>query len=210
VSARPIELIRKATRDFVPGILHSELRVQELVLVERRWAVERARVMAALLGAGVPRPQWPESLHWDWSSKASELQLLMASGFGVWCDEDWQGVMLTKTVGYSAALGQDEGKPVVYVDFVESAPWNWTIRAIEQEPRFKGIGSLLIREAIEQSLKEEFHGRVGLHALPQAESFYGKVCGMTMVNADQDKQGLVFFEFTRQQAEQFRSAGGKR
>jgi len=204
VSTRPVKLIRKATGEFVPGQLHTELRVQDLVLIERSWASERARLMAELLRLGVARDQWPESLHWDWSRKARELQLLRASGSGIFCEEEWQGAMLTKTVGYSSLVeGPDKGKPVVYIDFVESAPWNWDLRAIGRMPRFKGIGSLLIRESIEQSLREGFHGRVGLHALPQAEAFYGSVCGMTRLEADQDKEGLVYFEFTRQQATKF-------
>ena len=204
MSTRPVKLIRKSTGALITGQLHAGLRVQDLVLVERSWASERARLMAELLRLGVAHDQWPESLHWDWSRKADELQLLLASGAGIFCDNEWQGAMLTKTVGYSSLVdGPDRGKPVVYVDFVESAPWNWDLKAIAKIPRFKGIGSLLIREAIEQSFREGFHGRVGLHALPQAEAFYGSVCGMTRFDADQNKQGLVYFEFTRQQASEF-------
>lgn len=208
MSIRPVELIKKATSEFCSAELHTELRVQDLFLVERSWSNERARLMAELLRKGIERKTWPESIHWDWSRKAPELQLLSAGGFGIVCDNEWQGVMLTKTVGCSAMVGADKGKPVVYIDFVESAPWNWTIQAISQSPRFKGIGTLLIRESIEQSLKEGFHGRVGLHALPQAEQFYGSVCGMTRVGPDHHKQNLVYFEFTRQQAGVFLSAGG--
>ncbi|MFZ4429182.1 MAG: GNAT family N-acetyltransferase [Phycisphaerales bacterium] len=204
MSGRTLRLIRKSTGECVPGRLHADLRMQDLMLIERSWAPERARLMAALLRQEVARDQWPESLHWDWSRKAHELQLLQASCVGIVCDEEWQGAMLTKTVGYGSMVeGPDKGKPVIYVDFVESAPWNWDLKAIGRSPRFKGIGSLLIRESIEQSLREGFHGRVGLHALPQAEVFYDSVCGMTRLDAHHDRQGLVYFEFTRQQAVRF-------
>lgn len=209
MSTRAVEIIRKDTGAFVAAELHGAMNVQDLILVERAWAAERARVLAELLRLGIDRGQWPESLHWDWSRKAPQIKMLIAQGFGLVCENTWQGVMLTKTAGYNAAAGADKGKPVVYVDFVETAPWNWTVRPIGQSPRFKGIGSLLIRESIEQSLKEGFHGRIGLHALPQAEQFYGSVCEMTRVGPDPHKQNLVYFEFTRQQAERFLSQGGR-
>lgn len=209
MSTRPVELICKASGEFVAAQLHGALRVQDMLLLERSWASERARLMAELLRRGVDRREWPESLHWDWSRKAPDLQFLMAHGYGLVCQGEWQGAMLAKTVGYSAQAGLDRGKPLVYVDFVEAAPWNWTIRALGQAPRLKGIGTLLIRESIEQSLKEGFHGRVGLHALPQAEAFYGSTCGMTRIGPDDAKEGLVYFEFTRRQAQDFLSKGGR-
>lgn len=208
MSTRPVEIVHKATGEVVAAELHSSLSVSDFFLVERAWAVERARVLAELLTRGVEQGQRPQSLHWDWTRKAPQVKLLMASGHGIVCESAWQGVMLTKTVGYSATRGADKGKPLVYVDFVEVAPWNWPISVIGQAPRFKGVGSLLIRESIEQSLKEGFHGRVGLHALPQAEQFYGSVCGMTRGERTERKDGLEYFEFTRQQAERFLSAGG--
>lgn len=208
MSTRAVEIIHKESGEFVAAELHGAMNVQDLMLVERAWAVERARVLAELLRLSVDRAQWPESLHWDWSRKAPQLSRLVACGFGLVCEGTWQGVMLTKTAGYNAVTGADKGKSLVYVDFVETAPWNWTIRPIGQDQRYRGIGSLLIRESIEQSIQEGFHGRVGLHSLPQTEQFYGSTCRMTRVGPDPHKQNLVYFEFTRQQAERFLSEGG--
>jgi hypothetical protein len=67
-------------------------------------------------------------------------------------------------------------------------------------------GTLLIREAVLQSCREGFHGRVGLHALPQAEPFY-EHCGMTRFGPHSNKQNLSYFEFNREQALRFRDGG---
>src|SRR5262249_3074962 len=109
---------------------------------------------------------------------------------------------------YVARIEEDVGKPLVYVDYLEVAPWNWRIPALGEEGRYKGIGSLFVREAAKLSLEEGFHGRIGLHALPQAEAFYESACGMTRLGGDPRKQGLVYFEFSREQAKKFIEKGG--
>jgi hypothetical protein len=207
VSSRAIELIRKDSGATVGATLHTGLSPSDVLVVERAWADSRARVIAELSQTGVPRLQWPQSLHWNWEAKAAQLRLLEASCAGIFCEERWQGLMMIRTAVQSAVLPPDSGRPLVYVDFLEAAPWNWRIKPLGQEPQFKGVGSLLFREAVEQSFKEDFHGRVGLHALPQAEAFYEGVCGMTRVRPDARKQNLVYFEFTRQQAQRFLSGG---
>lgn len=202
-----VELIRREGGEFVEATLLHGLTPKDLLVVERAWAGERARLIAELLKRGTPRPDWPQSVHWDWSRKAPDLQFLEATGYGIVFEDEWQGVMLTKTAACVAQLKDDAGKPLVYVDFLEAAPWNWRIAPLDQVSRFKGVGPLLFREAVNQSMQEEFQGRVGLHSLPQAESFYEGACGMTRVGPDPKKQNLVYFEFTRQQAQRFLQEG---
>ena len=192
---------------MVAAELHDALRRADLELIERSWASDRARIMADLLRADVARRAWPESLHWDWSRKASELDLLALRGFGIFCERAWQGAMMTRTVGHRAKLVEDRNKPLVYIDFLEAAPWNWRVAPIGQERRLKGVGVVLMREAVSQSIDEGFHGRVGLHALPQAEQFYSRVCGMTRVEEEPGAGPLVYFEFTRAQGRAFLQGG---
>ena len=205
-----VQVVERASGQLVEATLHEGLTTRDLEVIERSWAAHRAELVAALMGAGVERRLWPESLHWDWGRKAPLLELLLVNAFGVACRGGWQAVMMTKTAGYDARVSSEAGKPLVYVDFVETAPWNWTISELGRLPVFKGLGSVLIRRAVQQSRAEGFRGRVGLHALPQAERFYGQVCGMTRVGPDAAKQDLVYFEFTRQQADAFISGGGDR
>jgi len=109
--------------------------------------------------------------------------------------------MLTKTASHTSRLAAERGKPLVYIDYVEAAPWNWTVPEIGREGRFRAIGSILFWRAIKQSQEEGFYGRVGLHALPQAEQWYEKGLRMTSVGRDPGKQNLLYFELSRQQAE---------
>ena len=80
MSVRATQLIRRETDDAVAAELHDGLRCADLQLIERSWASERARIMAELSRKGVARLSWPESLHWDWSRKAPELELLATRG----------------------------------------------------------------------------------------------------------------------------------
>jgi hypothetical protein len=84
---------------------------------------------------------------------------------------------------------------VVYLDYLESAPWN--LRNTGQPPRFLGVGTVLMAEAIRMSHEEGFEGRVGLHSLPQAETFYEK-CKMTRVGIDPRYYDLIYFEYAGQ------------
>lgn len=206
----PVSLIRREDGALVEATLIDGVQPEDLVFVERdSWGPQRAQIRGKLRAASVPRPEWPQSLHWDWSRKAPELGLLEVTGFGILCDDDWQAIMLTKTATYSARLAADKGKPLVYIDYIETAPWNWPIPAVAAKGRYKGVGSILIREAVKQSLREGFQGRTGLHALPQAETLYHR-CGMTAVGRDEKKQDLLYFEFSPAQAKDFLEKGGER
>lgn len=186
----------------VPAVLHAGLRGSDLLLVERVWSAHRASIMARLHGAGVSRSKWPQSLHWDWSHKARELRLLVTSAFGISCTDQWQALMITETAPKVSRSEPDRGRPLVYVSFLEIAPWNWHVAEVQQVPRYRGCGSVLLRAAVQQSLGEEFGGRVGLHALPQSEAFYRR-SGMTSFGADPVYEGLDYFEFEREAAWRF-------
>jgi len=117
--------------------------------------------------------------------------------------------MLTKTASYVSRL--ENGKPLVYIDYLESAPWNWNVQELQRKGEFRGVGSVLFYVAVLQSEQEGFHGRVGLHALPQAESFYaGKECRMTKLGLDANKQNLPYYELSRKEAQEHLSDGGEK
>jgi hypothetical protein len=108
---------------------------------------------------------------------------------------DVQGMMaVLRTPRHSHASRKD----VVYVDYLESAPWNLKIST--NQPRFLGVGTVLIAEAIHLSLEMGLEGRVGLHSLPQAETFYKGRCRMSKFGADPSYSDLTYFEYTGQQA----------
>jgi hypothetical protein len=199
VSALAIQIGRRAGGPVDANLLDG-MAPQDLLVVENEWSAERSRIMQELLASAVPRPQWPQSLHWDWRRKAPELQLLECTGFGIVCEQSWQGLMLTRTASYRARLAPDNGKPLVYIDFLEIAPWNWVVPELGRQGRFRSVGSMLFWRAVKQSEQEGFKGRVGLHALPQAEQFYERACGMTPLGQDSGKENLLYLELTSQQA----------
>lgn len=166
--------------------------------VEEAWSGTRIAGAARLQQAGL---MVPEHWHWDWRRKSAKLKLLAFRCFGIECHDEIQGLMMTSTAKYAAKLDPDAGKPLVYIEYLEAAPWN--INPIVEEPRYGGVGIRLFEAAVHFSQAEGFHGRVGLHSLPQANKFYETTCGMTSLGQDPHVQDLVYFELTRHQAEQF-------
>jgi len=160
VSGTAIQIQRRADGVFVEATLLDGVAPPDLLVVEAEWVSERSLVLQELLSAGVPRPKWPQSLGWDWRRKAPQLKLLESAGFGVVSEQQWQGLMLTKSASHVSYLGADKGKPLIYIDFLEIAPWNWPIPEISRSGKFRGIGSTLFWSAVAQSDREGFHGRV--------------------------------------------------
>lgn len=201
MSGEAIKLFRSHDGCLVEARLVEGMRPADLSAVDRSWAPYRNQLASSLRARGIPRQQWPESLHWDWSKKTPVLQTLANTVWGITCAGEWQAVMLVDSVTYQARLESDRGKPLIYVDYLEIAPWNWKHQHIEDERRYKGVGSILMRVAMRQSVAEGFHGRVGLHSLPQSEGFYEGACGMARLDADPRKDDLVYFELSRDEAQ---------
>ena len=179
---------------------------QQLADWEGEWVPELFKAIQRLRRGGFERRHWPQSRHWDWRRKATVLQGMLANpGFGIVCDGLTQGMMIVDIVKHRGRLDDQRGQHLVYVEFVENAPWN---RAeLFNPPRYRGVGSILIRAAVALSEELEFHGRIGLHSLPQANGFYANTCGMTNLGADRDHEGLRYFEMTTDQARAFIAKG---
>ena len=180
---------------------------QQLADWEGEWVPELFKAMQRLRRAGVKRRHWPQSRHWDWRKKTETFQGMLARpGFSVVCDGLTQGMMIVDTAMKRCRIDSQKDKHLVYVDFVENAPWNR--KELFDPPRYRGVGSLLIRAAVALSEELEFHGRVGLHSLPQANGFYANACGMTDLGADPHYEGnLRYFEMTPEQARAFITKG---
>lgn len=207
MSTESVPLVRKSDGEAIEATLYPGMRPADLLLVERSWTEARNDVLRELVANEVDPTQRPQSLHWDWGEKAPILKRLEATAFGLEVEGSWEGVMLTKTASHTARLKADRGKPLVYIDFIESAPWNWKLPVVGQSGRYGGVGSTLFGVAVRQSLDEGFSGRVGLHSLPQSEGFYKEVLKMTPIGRDSNKQNLLYFELSRERAEQLMKGG---
>ncbi len=195
----PTSLLLKATNEPVAASLIEGVNREMLDKTELAWATLRIEGAKKLHAAGSDVPQhW----HWDWRRKSASINLLAYQCFGIECDAEMQGLMLVNTTNYASRMDGQRGKHLVYVDFLEAAPWN--VKDLTPEPpRYKAVGSRLIEAAIRFSLAEGFGGRVGLHALPQAEYFYEKTCEMTRGEIDQQHENLFWFELTAANAKKF-------
>jgi hypothetical protein len=193
-SRRTVHLIdaRLPTRPLVKADLYRDYPVAELETIETHWAKARDEAATAALVQGLTPL---EHVHWDWRNKAESVEAGRHMLLGVECDGAVQGLMAVLRLPRRARLGTGQ---VVYVDFVEAAPWN--LRGSAAQPRFLGVGTVLIAEAVRLSLDMGLGGQVGLHSLPQAEEFYATRCKMTQVGVDPAYFDLTYFEHTRQQA----------
>ena len=142
--------------------------------------------------------QETEHGHWDWRRKMAYYSAqLCYQSFAIECSGTTQGLMIVNTMERGRIRSQ-ANKHLVYVEYLEAAPWNRG-----STPTYKGIGTVLIAAAIQLSIEEGNRGRIGLHSLPQADSFYRDRCGMTDLGPDASydpKVPLRYFEMTEAQA----------
>jgi hypothetical protein len=200
----PIPLLDRHAGKLVEAILIDGITESQLEDVESHWWPVLWDALRRFQAAGKPRREWPQSRHWNWRDKVESIQGILAyRGFALECEERTQGLMLVK-VTEVCRLPDQKGKPLVYVDYLETAPWNQ--RELVDQPRFGGIGTILLAAAITLSLEEGFFGRIGLHSLPQSEKFYHN-SGVTDLGPDASKQGLRYFEMTAEQATAYLSHG---
>jgi len=179
---------------------------RQLVDWEKRWVPELLEAMQRLELAQIEHQHWPQSSHWNWRKKVEPLQGMLANPcFSIICGKITQGMMIVDAARKRCRIDSQKGKHLVYVEYIENAPWNRS--ELFERPHYRGVGSVLIAASIELSENLEFHGRIGLHSLPQATNFYASTCGMTDLGADPDYDNLQYFEMTPEQARSFIKKG---
>jgi GNAT superfamily N-acetyltransferase len=200
VDVSPIYLLDAATGESVEAELRDAIEQAQLDDWQTRWQPALLAVLQNLARKGVPMSQWPQSWHWNWAEKTARVRGLLAfQGFCVVAQGETQGLAQVDLTKSSREPGQ-VGKPLVYLDYLEVAPWNRP--ELGAAPRLRGVGSALITAAVTLSVEEGFKGRLGLHSLPQADAFYRKI-GMTDLGQDSTYQSLRYFEMTVEQARAF-------
>jgi GNAT superfamily N-acetyltransferase len=195
-----IFLLDVATGKSIEGELRDAIEQPQLDDWQTKWQPALLAVLQELAQKGVPLSEWPQSWHWNWQQKTARVQGLLAfRGFSVVALGETQGLAQVDLTKACRESGQ-HGRPVVYLDYLEVAPWNRP--ELGTVPRLRGVGSALIAAAIALSEDEGFKGRLGLHSLPQADAFYRKI-GMTDLGLDAGCQNLRYFEMTSSQARAF-------
>jgi hypothetical protein len=206
ISVSPIYLFDTLAGQPREAELWDGITEQQLTDWEGEWIPELFKAIQQLKRTGVERAYWPQSRNWDWRRKTDAFHgMLGCPGFSIVCGGMTQGLMLVDTMSKRCRVEGQKGKDLVYVEFVENAPWNRP--ELFQPPLYRGVGSILIRAAIQLSVELEWKGRVGLHSLPQANGFYANTCGMTDLGPDPSYQDLRYFEMTEEQAKAFIEKG---
>jgi hypothetical protein len=188
-----ITILERATRTPVSATLF-RADTSKVIEAEKQWLPHRAGSTGG-----------PEHSHWDWEQKASRLRYLAYQCWGIECRAQVQGLVLLRTAGTISRLGPNPSRELVYVSYLEVAPWN--LKLFTDTPCFGAVGSRLMEVAVRISQEDGFHGRVGLHSLPQAESFYADSCGMTRGGPDPACENLMYFEFDPEKANAFLKGG---
>jgi hypothetical protein len=198
VTSYPVFLKDRRTNEVVAAELVETIGESHLREFETQWMPVLLRRLVTLVDQSRPQSEWPQSAHWNWRAKMDRIRGLLAfRTFALICDGQLQGLMQVDTARMVCRHEGQAGKHLTYVDYVETAPWN---RAeIVEQPRFAGVGLVMIRAAIEVSREEGFQGRIGLHSLPRSEPFYVR-CGMTDFGIDGVYENLRYFEMTPEQA----------
>lgn len=127
----------------VPVVVARGVSATSLVDVERTWGPARTQLGTDAAATGVPL----EHGHWDWGNKVGHYRPGWHCLVAVEAEGEVQGLMAVETLLRPSRL--TPGGWVVYVDYVEAAPWNLAVPNV-QRPRFAGVGTLLIGEAVDR------------------------------------------------------------
>lgn len=200
VEVSTIYLLDVVSGESVEAELRDAIEQAQIDDWQTKWQPALLEVLQNLARRGVPITEWPQSWHWNWAQKTTKVQGLLAfRGFSVVARGETQGLAqidLTK----SGREPSQVSKPLVYIDYLEVAPWNRP--ELGAAPRLRGVGTALITAAAALSKEEGFKGRIGLHSLPQADAFYARI-GMTDLGPDPAYQNLRYFEMTAERAHVF-------
>ena len=195
------QLWERKTDQIVSAELLPEMTPEQVVQTGEHWQRFRVQARERLRRE---RASVPEHDHWNWDEKSHYLKFTAYRCLGIRYDDEVQGLMMISTLAVEGRLPIHKGKPVLYVKYIEIAPWN--LKAyMGAEARFGGIGISLIRAAIAVSVEEEFRGRIALHSLPQSESFYGRF--MEDLGIDPYVEKLRYFEMSEERALKFMRGG---
>ena len=143
-----------------------------------------------------------EDFGWKWAEKYRDRTELRWRSYALRCDGRTQGLMFVDLLR-RCRLPPSFDSHLVYVDILATAPWNR--ERLVKTPVYRGVGRVMMAEAINLSLEEGFDGRVGLHALPKANAFYSEKCLMQNLGPDANYENLNYYELTAARADEFLS-----
>jgi hypothetical protein len=199
---KSVAFLQKRNGEAVEAELWDDISDEHVNLWRDTWQPRIEKLIQHLEEQNVPLEEWPQDLHWMWDKKtALSREYLSERRFAITCEGDLQGLMIVNLTKLTGRLPCQKGKDLVYIEYISTAPWNRP--DLTETTIFRGVGSIVVRAAIEVSQLEGFRGRIALHSLPQACRFYREACGMTDSGPDATYSNLNYFEMTEPQAAKF-------
>lgn len=196
-----IQLLDNVSKQYVDAVLHDRVMPPLAAAAEKSWKhfIEDARNKAHT--QSLPEPEKMDQELWRWHEKVQLTHnLLPYPTLAIECSGEIQGMMLLKTDGCLGRLPSAQGKPIVYIELLSTAPWN--LKEYIHPPRYSGVGTILIGAAIQISMEYGFKGRIGLNSLPRSERFYERL-NFEFLGRDADKQNLKYYELSAEHAAEF-------
>ncbi len=194
-----VDLYNRESTTYDKAEIYQELDQKNFDDFEQLWRPMLNKQLAKVHTAAEAANANVQDARWDWVGKAKIATMMMGQEtFAVECGET-QGLMLVNLNGFGR-IDIQKGRELIYVELLSTAPWN-RYKTVAS-PRYKSVGRALIATAISLSIDSGFHGRVGLHSLPQSESWYRDVVGFTDLGFDAPKK-MHYFEMTHDQAMAF-------
>ncbi len=138
-----------------------------------------------------------EDASWDWQTFTSTCpaglgaKRLKYEHYSLWVAGELEALMILEISG-RRRLTAKAALPQVYVEYLSVAPQN---RPGLQHPRkVIGCGAAMVGFSVMASVRGGWHGRVGLHSLPGALTFYKKQ-GFRDLGPDALEEGFHYMEF---------------
>lgn len=195
-----VVLLNRATAEFEDAQVYRELDQKNVGDFELLWKPEFAQKVSTFSKAADYKSADAQDSHWNWVGIVARAAKSMGQEtFAVECNGATQGLMLVDLTQF-ARLDEQKGRELVYVDRLATAPWNRP--KFTAKPRYKGVGRVLVATAISVSIEAGFEGRLGLHSLPQSESWYREQARFADLGLDAPKE-MRYFEATKAQAVAF-------
>lgn len=203
-AAEEVLILQRSNKSFVSASLIEDVSEQEIKESHELWKTLIDAHKKELEEKKIPKSQWPQHHHWDWTKLYQYYSKfkLAYKFFGIKFENQMQGLVLLSSdeTKHTGRIDSQKGKPLIYVEYVATAPWN--DKDIAPSPKFGLIGTRFMEVAIRLSINDGFEGRIGLHSLKQAEEFYRDSVCMTDLGQDTEKR-MRYFEMTPEQAKGF-------
>lgn len=172
---------------FAPRTIHGRIRAR----ITRR-ALSVAKKWAQRL-----RDHGEEDSSWDWAVLTSECpagargKKRRYEHYSLWVTGELQALMILEVSG-GRRLTRERSLPQIHIEYLCVAPHNRP--GIQQPRKVIGCGAAMVRFAITLSAGRGWQGRVGLHSLPGALTFYKKQ-GFLDLGPDPLEEGFHSMEF---------------